>query len=125
MSPRSRWGQGNPGSHGEGRAAPLSPVPPQGRGQGKASRPRVSSSPARTNVGSGVADGPGRSPKLLTCHQPCLCPSLPQPCLLRPFLIQILLSFSLDPMRTSKGSLQLGTELSAVDTMCTRDRCCG
>ena len=55
---------------GGGRAAPLSPGPPQGGVQGKASRPRVSSSPARTNVSSGEADGPGRSPELLTCHQP-------------------------------------------------------
>ena len=82
-----------------------------GVGQDKASRPQVSSSPTRTNVGSGEADGPGRSPKLLTCHQPCLCPSKPgtcltQPCLLRPFLIQILLSFSLAQIRTSEGSLR-------------------
>lgn len=101
-----------------------------GVGQDKASRPQVSSSPTRTNVGSGEADGPGRSPKLLTCHQPCLCPSKPgtcltQPCLLRPFLIQILFSFSLAQIRTSEGSLRLGTELSAVDTLCTRDRCRG
>lgn len=53
-------GAGNPGSHG-GQGFPSVSQASTGRGQDEASRPWMSSSPARTSVGSGEADGLGRS----------------------------------------------------------------